>query len=75
MRLLNDVIGTWGPGVYDYKALPIAGATVYENYTSGSSYSYGMVVYLHTLKNSSDGYSIQIPFRKNSVRPHLLIPN
>jgi len=35
--------GTWGPGVYDYKALPFAGATVHENSTSGSSFSYDPV--------------------------------
>ncbi|KAG8781947.1 hypothetical protein FRC12_021384 [Ceratobasidium sp. 428] len=32
--------GTWEAGVYDYKALPIAGATVTENSALGSSYSY-----------------------------------
>jgi chitinase len=32
--------GTWGPGVYDYKALPFAGATVTEDTKTGSSYSY-----------------------------------
>jgi chitinase len=32
--------GTWEAGVYDYKALPIAGAQVIENAALGSSYSY-----------------------------------
>ncbi|KAG8703022.1 hypothetical protein FRC08_003114 [Ceratobasidium sp. 394] len=32
--------GTWEAGVYDYKALPIAGAQVIENSALGSSYSY-----------------------------------
>ncbi|KAG9077319.1 hypothetical protein FRC06_008983, partial [Ceratobasidium sp. 370] len=32
--------GTWEAGVYDYKALPIAGAQVVENLALGSSYSY-----------------------------------
>ncbi|KAG9083988.1 hypothetical protein FRC06_004286, partial [Ceratobasidium sp. 370] len=32
--------GTWEAGVYDYKALPIAGAQVVENSALGSSYSY-----------------------------------
>jgi chitinase len=32
--------GTWEAGVYDYKALPIAGAQVIENATLGASYSY-----------------------------------
>lgn len=33
--------GTWEAGVYDYKALPFAGASVVEDTVSGSSYSYG----------------------------------
>ncbi|KAF8598735.1 glycoside hydrolase family 18 and carbohydrate-binding module family 5 protein [Ceratobasidium sp. AG-I] len=32
--------GTWEAGVYDYKALPLSGATVVENAALGSSYSY-----------------------------------
>ncbi|KAG6828944.1 hypothetical protein H0H92_006232 [Tricholoma furcatifolium] len=32
--------GTIEPGVYSYKVLPLAGATVYENTTDVSSYSY-----------------------------------
>lgn len=32
--------GTWGPGVYDYKDLPFAGAVVTENMTDVASYSY-----------------------------------
>ncbi|KAG8757913.1 hypothetical protein FRC11_004193 [Ceratobasidium sp. 423] len=32
--------GTWEAGVYDYKALPLSGAVVYEDSTLGSSYSY-----------------------------------
>ncbi|KAH7333895.1 glycoside hydrolase family 18 and carbohydrate-binding module family 5 protein [Rhizoctonia solani] len=31
---------TWEAGVYDYKALPLSGAVVYEDSTVGSSYSY-----------------------------------
>ncbi|KAG8736566.1 hypothetical protein FRC11_002573 [Ceratobasidium sp. 423] len=32
--------GTWEAGVYDYKALPMSGATVVEDSSRGSSYSY-----------------------------------
>ncbi|KZW04002.1 hypothetical protein EXIGLDRAFT_743634 [Exidia glandulosa HHB12029] len=32
--------GTWEAGVYDYKALPLAGASVVENSTTLASYSY-----------------------------------
>ncbi|GAB1522165.1 Chitinase 4 [Rhizoctonia solani] len=32
--------GTWEAGVYDYKALPLAGAAVFEDSSRGSSYSY-----------------------------------
>ncbi|QRV95540.1 chitinase [Ceratobasidium sp. AG-Ba] len=32
--------GTWEAGVYDYKALPMAGAQVIENSALGASYSY-----------------------------------
>ncbi|KAB5589553.1 Glycoside hydrolase family 18 protein [Ceratobasidium theobromae] len=32
--------GTWDSGVYDYKALPLSGAVVYEDSSRGSSYSY-----------------------------------
>lgn len=33
-------LGTWTPGVYDYKALPFPGALVVEDSSTGSSYSY-----------------------------------
>ncbi|KAK7049841.1 Chitinase 4 [Paramarasmius palmivorus] len=32
--------GTWEAGIYSYSALPLAGATVYENMTDVTSYSY-----------------------------------
>ncbi|CAE6354217.1 unnamed protein product [Rhizoctonia solani] len=32
--------GTWEAGVYDYKALPLAGAAVFEDSSRGASYSY-----------------------------------
>jgi len=33
-------VGTWEAGVYDYKALPFANATVYNDFKNMSSYSY-----------------------------------
>ncbi|KAG8742932.1 hypothetical protein FRC10_000720 [Ceratobasidium sp. 414] len=33
-------VGTWEAGVYDYKALPFANATVYNDFKNISSYSY-----------------------------------
>ncbi|CAK7233544.1 Chitinase 4 [Sporothrix bragantina] len=32
--------GTWEAGIYDYKALPLAGATVQTDATAGATYSY-----------------------------------
>ncbi|CAE6514559.1 unnamed protein product [Rhizoctonia solani] len=32
--------GTWEAGVYDYKALPLSGAAVFEDSSRGASYSY-----------------------------------
>jgi chitinase len=32
--------GTWEAGVYDFKALPLSGATEFFDETTGSSYSY-----------------------------------
>ncbi|KAF9519413.1 glycoside hydrolase family 18 protein [Hydnum rufescens UP504] len=36
-------LGTWTPGVYDYKALPFPGAIVVEDPATGSSYSYDAI--------------------------------
>jgi hypothetical protein len=35
--------GTWEAGVYDFKALPLSGATEFNDSTTGSSYSYDIV--------------------------------
>jgi len=33
--------GSWGDGVWDVKTLPLPGAKVTEDFTTGGSYSYG----------------------------------
>ncbi|EPZ31515.1 Glycoside hydrolase, family 18, catalytic domain-containing protein [Rozella allomycis CSF55] len=36
----SPTVGTWEPGVFDYKKLPLAGSSEYYDVKSGASYSY-----------------------------------